>query len=191
MSHFLHFGPGKNELPAPWQNLDGSHDIRKKLRFEDGSASVIMAEHVIEHVPYKQALGFFAEALRVLEPGGVLRVSFPDVSRFLAWFNPLGPLTHEVVLTLDDRVRQYARALEVHLGAEVVERTALWLLLTGWGHEMAWSRETAGAALLVVGYADVQLYDYGRGRFGEFDGHHKDVGLEIATLETTVIEATK
>ena len=80
---FLNFGAGPNQLPEPWQNLDPTHDIRKRLRFENGSVAAILAEHVIEHVPFLQVLGFFQECLRVLEPGGMLRIAFPDIGRFL------------------------------------------------------------------------------------------------------------
>ena len=66
---FLNFGAGPNQLSEPWQNLDPTHDIRKRLRFENGSVAAILAEHVIEHVPFLQVLGFFQECLRVLEPG--------------------------------------------------------------------------------------------------------------------------
>ena len=79
MNHHLHFGAGQNQLPEPWQNLDASHDIRKPLRFDNDTAAAVMAEHVIEHVSYFYALLFLGEAFRVLKPGGVLRVGFPDV----------------------------------------------------------------------------------------------------------------
>ena len=83
MNLLLNFGAGPNQLPQPWRNLGPEHDIRKRLKFEDNSANAILAEHVIEHVPFLQSLGFFREALRVLKPGGVLRVAFPDIGRFL------------------------------------------------------------------------------------------------------------
>ena len=78
---FLNFGAGPNQLPEPWQNLDPTHDIRKRLRFENGSVAAILAEHVIEHAPFLQVLGFFQECLRVLEPAGMLRIAFPDIGR--------------------------------------------------------------------------------------------------------------
>ena len=83
MDLYLHFGAGLNQLPEPWLNLGPAHDIRKHLRFESDAAAAVVAEHVIEHIPFLQALGFFRECLRVLRPGGVLRVAFPDVSRFV------------------------------------------------------------------------------------------------------------
>lgn len=188
MTHFLHFGPGANQLPEPWQNLDQSHDIRKALRFDNDSAMGVMAEHVIEHVPYLQGLRFFAEAWRVLALGGVLRVTFPDVSRFIASDfvgSPRG------AMGLNHGAELYGAGLEKHLCVDTPPRLAVSLLLTGWGHQMAWTRDSCAAALLATGFSSVQYFEYGTGLFGECDGHHRDVGIDVAKLETTALEATK
>ncbi|HXK18145.1 MAG TPA: hypothetical protein VNG33_10105 [Polyangiaceae bacterium] len=77
----LHLGCGPFKLDG-WKNYDvGDVDITKPLRFETGSVRYIFAEHLIEHVPYLDAMRFFAEAFRVLEVEGVLRLAFPDVAR--------------------------------------------------------------------------------------------------------------
>lgn len=185
----LHFGPGKNMLPEPWQNLSAEHDIRKRLKFDNDSASVVVAEHVIEHVPYLQCLGFFREARRILEPGGVLRVAFPDISRFLkpAPFRP----------AFNECAPRYGELLAGHVGLPMPEspqtdptRAALWKMLTGFGHQMAWTDLSAAGALLVIGFSSVSRYEYGAGQV-QTDGHHQEVGGELAELETTVLEALK
>src|SRR3954467_15860847 len=111
MALFLNVAAGLNQLPEPWQNLDSTHDIRKRLRFENGSAAAMLAGHVIQHVPFLQALGFFQECLRVLEPGGVLRISFADVGRFLV------PGSRE--LALNKAALRYADDLSAPSGLEV------------------------------------------------------------------------
>lgn len=75
-------------------------DVRHDLRampwpFEDGSAEVILASHVIEHLTRDEGAAFLAECARVLAPGGVLALACPDLDRFIdAWrtgdFRPLG-----------------------------------------------------------------------------------------------------
>lgn len=189
MSLHLQFGCGHNQLPEPWQNLDASHDIRKRLRFDTGAVSAILAEHVVEHVPMLAALDFFGECYRVLEPGGVLRVAFPDVSRFGRWV----PRADGVRFELMPSALTYAQKMAARPGLEGIRdaRDALRKLLTGWGHQMAWTEHSAAGALFVAGFPIIRYCLYNEGRLSGLDGHHADVGLELAKLETTIIEATK
>lgn len=55
-------------------------DITKPLPFEDRSVEFILAEHVVEHISAPDALRFFQESHRILEPGGTLRVCCPCVA---------------------------------------------------------------------------------------------------------------
>jgi len=58
------------------------HDLLKPLPFADGSVSCIYAGEVWEHFELPQAKWLTAECVRVLEPGGVLRVCVPDGAVF-------------------------------------------------------------------------------------------------------------
>lgn len=193
---FLNFGAGPNQLPEPWQNLNAAHDIRKPLRFSTGTVQGILAEHVVEHVSFLQGVAFLTECLRVLAPGGVLRVCFPDVCRFVGRSVPAAA----VGFTIDARIyaeRMAARAGVVDL-AEIhaeqwhaLARKEMLQMLTGWGHQMAWTECTVGGVLCALGYSKVHVREYGEGALAGVDGHHKDVGDAIAQLETTILEATK
>lgn len=188
---FLHFGSGPNQLPEPWLNLDPSHDIRKRLRFENESAEAIFAEHVIEHVPYLQALGFFGECLRVLEPGGVLRIAFPDIGRLICCDVDSYKFTRNAATYAELlKVRPAMTILEIGPSEKLIHR-ALLQLLRGWGHQMAWTEDSAAGALLVTGFSQVKICEYGAGALMDVDGHHLDVGRELAKLESTILEATK
>jgi SAM-dependent methyltransferase len=189
MALLLNFGAGLNQLAEPWQNLGPTHDIRKRLKFENGTASAILAEHVIEHVPYLQVLGFFKECLRVLKPGGLLRIAFPDVGRFLT--------ERSMAFSFNPAALGYADALAERPGVELPAtgpdrtRAALWHMLTGWGHQTAWTEHSAAGALLVVGFSRVCRCPYGHGELAGIDGHHRDVGPELAVLESTILEARR
>lgn len=69
------------------------------LPFSNGAFDVVIASHIIEHLADPGAL--MAECLRVLRPGGVLRVSCPSRShgrRIGTWFGlRLDPEDHEVI----------------------------------------------------------------------------------------------
>ncbi|HKY34835.1 MAG TPA: methyltransferase domain-containing protein [Polyangiaceae bacterium] len=189
MDLYLHFGAGLNQLPEPWLNLGPTHDIRKHLKFESDAAAAIVAEHVIEHIPFLQALGFFRECLRVLRPGGVLRVAFPDVGRFL--------VSDDAGVALNAASLAYGDFLADRPGIELPEapraraRAALERLLTGWGHQTPWTEQAAAGALLVAGFSRVARRDYGHGDLAGIDGHHVDVGRDLALLESTILEAVK
>jgi predicted SAM-dependent methyltransferase len=49
-----------------------------KLPYTDASASVIRASHVLEHFPHGQVLDVLKEWVRVLEPGGILKIAVPN-----------------------------------------------------------------------------------------------------------------
>lgn len=172
----LQFGSGPNKLPAPWENFDVETDISKPLPFETGSARYILAEHVIEHVTFRQGLAFLQSCWRVLEPGGVLRLSFPDITR-------------EIPL------EEYKSLLYSHGAKNIHSQEDIWLaVLTNWGHQACWSKAAAMRILLAVGFEKVAAEMYGRSSHSHLnliDGHHLSVGWDLARAETTVLEAIR
>lgn len=88
----VNLGSG-GEGSAGWVNIDigRAHrdqslfwDIRRSLPFADGQVAMIRAEHVVEHLEFREDIPrFFAEAYRALEPGGHLRIVVPDGERWV------------------------------------------------------------------------------------------------------------
>jgi predicted SAM-dependent methyltransferase len=83
----LHIG-GKVRTPG-WEVLDaisGPHvdhvgNARDLQHFADGTFAEVYASHVLEHFDYKdELLATLKEWYRVLEPGGMLHVSVPDLN---------------------------------------------------------------------------------------------------------------
>ena len=59
-------------------------DCRRRLPFADESVAGCRAEHFVEHLEVREELpAFLADALRILRPGGVLRIIVPDAERYL------------------------------------------------------------------------------------------------------------
>lgn len=54
-------------------------DVTKKIPLKNNSVECIYTSHMLEHLSRDEVVKFLKEALRVLEPGGVLRVSVPDL----------------------------------------------------------------------------------------------------------------
>jgi SAM-dependent methyltransferase len=75
--------------------VDVVADISQRLPFEDGSADLIYASHLLEHFSHDETLTLLTDWRRVLRPGGQLMVAVPDldvIARMLVersgWFTP-------------------------------------------------------------------------------------------------------
>jgi Methyltransferase domain len=101
----INIGSGLSGIPG-WHNLDNSptiplsripvlnrllntpawprdvrrYDVRKGLRFADGSVLYIYTSHTFEHFTYAEALTVAKECFRVLTLGGILRIVVPDLA---------------------------------------------------------------------------------------------------------------
>ena len=85
----LNIGCGSH-FHGDWVNLDVAprdsavlaHDVTQHpLPFADGTFDAVYHSHVLEHLPKTEAPVFLKECLRVLKPGGVLRIAVPDLER--------------------------------------------------------------------------------------------------------------
>jgi SAM-dependent methyltransferase len=100
----VNIGSGLSGIPG-WHNLDNSptitlsripilnrllktpawpsdvqrYDVRKGLRFPDGSVRYIYSSHTFEHFTLAEALAIAKECFRVLAPRGILRIAVPDL----------------------------------------------------------------------------------------------------------------
>ena len=99
----LNLGSGERPLPgfvnvdtlADAPGVDVVADVTQRLPFDDGSAELIYAVHLLEHVATDRVPEVLADWRRVLRPGGVLMVAVPDldaIARILVdragWFTP-------------------------------------------------------------------------------------------------------
>ncbi|MGW4521082.1 class I SAM-dependent methyltransferase [Amycolatopsis sp. NPDC004378] len=87
-------------------------DIRQPLPFEDDCLDWVYAEHLIEHVTLEVAVAWLTEVRRVLTPGGLLRLTTPDLRKYL-----------ESYVRGDDFLTTHRRRLRV-FGDSVPDRRA-------------------------------------------------------------------
>ena len=142
----LHIGCGRSAI-AGWTNVDQFAlpgvdrvlNVGEGLPFED--VSFLYAEHFLEHLPLQEGLAFLRACRRVLSPGGVIRVSTPNLDWvMLTHYRPEGWSTD-------------ARAIEDCLNTNRAFR--------GWGHQFLYNRQTLGLALTTAGFRDVSFHRYG------------------------------
>jgi len=58
-------------------------DVTKPLRWGDNTVDVITAHHLVEHLDRAEGAYTLRECLRVLKPGGVIRLGTPDLHKFV------------------------------------------------------------------------------------------------------------
>lgn len=74
----LNLGSGDTPL-ANYENLDIKNGQSiYPLNYPDNSADEVRASHVLEHFPHHQTMDVLREWVRVLKPGGWLKVAVPD-----------------------------------------------------------------------------------------------------------------
>jgi predicted SAM-dependent methyltransferase len=84
----LHLGSGGRLLEG-WANLDINGlgglvwDLRKPLPLTKAQVRFVYTEHFIEHIERNDAVRLFSHARKVMAPGGVLRVSTPDLVKLV------------------------------------------------------------------------------------------------------------
>lgn len=93
MLKMLNLGCGARFHPA-WTNLDFvasgpevlTCDLRERFPFEDASFDVVYHSHVLEHFTPEEGDSFTREAVRVLKPGGWIRIAVPDLERIASLY---------------------------------------------------------------------------------------------------------
>ena len=84
--NYLNIGCG-TKFHQAWTNVDmvstdsavQAHNVLKGLPFQDTQFDAVYHSQVLEHIPQEHAADFLSECLRVLKPGGILRVVVPDL----------------------------------------------------------------------------------------------------------------
>jgi predicted SAM-dependent methyltransferase len=93
----LHLGCGWTPL-RDWVNVDLfatkadiPWDLRAGIPLRAAAADAIFHEHMLEHLSLRDGFLFTQECLRVLAPGGVLRIGVPDAGACIDSYSGAGP----------------------------------------------------------------------------------------------------
>jgi predicted SAM-dependent methyltransferase len=141
----LHVGCGEQILQG-WCNLDIQPlagvdlvvDVTAGFDFRD--VELIFCEHFIEHLHLDDGIRFLHDCHRALRPGGVLRVSTPN----LDW----------VVLT-------HYRPTAAEEERKIEDALMLNRAFHGWGHRFLYNAEILGHVLRGLGFSEVARCGYG------------------------------
>lgn len=127
------------------------HDIAyangvKRIPHADGSVGVVYSSHMIEHLDRREAFRFVRECLRVLAPGGILRLAAPD----------LLPLARAYVDGgfADDFLAACLLELDKPLGFRARLRK---LMFGGRGHHWMYDGRSLAKLVTACGFIDVRV----------------------------------
>ena len=71
-----------------WNRQIFIHDLTRRFPWPDNTADVVYTSHTLEHMSLTDGAAFLHECVRVLKPGGILRIVVPDLrpiaQRYLA-----------------------------------------------------------------------------------------------------------
>jgi len=94
----LHVGCGPNYVPG-WVNIDADKQYRadvyvdasKPLPYETDSVDAVLNQHFIEHLTLEEGMVFLKDCVRILKPGGLIRISTPDLLWLVQDYNKSTP----------------------------------------------------------------------------------------------------
>lgn len=181
----LHLGCGTN-LAQGWVNIDNNYDknidlrkldlnwdLTKPLPYKKDTVDLIFHEHFIEHLKKPDGEEFLRECYRLLKPGGVMRMGWPDLAKFIRAYAT--------------RDKKYFKYISQNVFYGMKYNT--WDELVGdffysWDHQYGYTRKHMKMLLEDIGFKDIKYHKYNDSEYG----FNLDVRNDPAT---TYIEAVK
>jgi len=175
----VNLGCGPRGLKG-WLNVDMARALHidivwnatHGLPFAAESCTAILNEHMIEHIAKEDAEKLLQECWRVLQPGGVLRISTPDAELYLRSYLGDGeflnhPSFEQKADTRMDRINMMMREYGQHL----------WI----------YDAESLSRLLTKAGFASVVRQSFGISQHPAMQG----IDYEIRAFESLYVEAVK
>lgn len=133
------------------------------LPFEDGAIGQVFTEHLVEHLTPRTALVLCSEFRRVLRPGGVLRMSTPDLALFAKLYQRARTGEDD-----GERARMLQEIAKVDPGVQdyVISDSRRWApsaafllnhIFRLWGHEWIYDADELTTLLTCAGFDRAQI----------------------------------
>ena len=154
------------------EKLDLDWDLRNPLPFPDNSVDYIFNEHLQEHLTVEEGISVNKDFLRVLKPGGVLRIATPDLDKIVYNFENT-PLSEDPVIK--------------HFKFDFIKTRAEWMNMSFsfWGHKWIYNYEELDRRLREAGFMGVKRCEV------QLSDRQDLCNIETRSGISLVVEATK
>lgn len=142
-------------------------DLAKGIPYPDESARYAYTAHMIEHLSRWQGLRVMRECLRVLSPGGTVRVVTPNLRDLVdSYLNHDFPPQHQMETAADSFMSELQTFREIE-GSR--SRQLLWRLTSGVPHQWMYDQESLMSLLREAGFPDPVVRTYREGLVPDLD----------------------
>lgn len=173
----VHLGCGANIMPG-WQNLDCVHNkpgvtywrcpqVSLSHLFGANSIDFIYTEHFVEHITLGEFELLLADAYRTLKPGGVMRISTPDLKVICRGY-------------INEAIQDYSQVgWFFESGADYVNEA-----MRLWGHQYLYDYDKLMSCVKKAGFKNHESSAFRKSRYPELCGlecrpDYRDLIVEI------------
>jgi predicted SAM-dependent methyltransferase len=159
------------------------YDLAKGIPAADNSVEVVYHSHLLEHLDREVGEAFVREVHRVLRPGGIQRISVPDLERYVrAYLQHLnsddGSGDHDdyIVPMLEQSVRREAHGTSLQRKSRrIVENLLLGdARKRGETHQWMYDRKNLTALLERTGFKDIRKVSFDESSIPGWDEYGLD-----------------
>ncbi len=189
----LQIGSGNNVYEG-WLNTDyepgipGVYrmDATRKFPFADNTFDYVFCQHMIEHIGYPEGQFMLRECLRVLKPGGKVRISTPNLAFVCGLYNS----------TPDERQRAYMEWSKATWVPDAPKASPAFVVnnfFRNWGHQFIYDSETLREAIERAGFHALKSFDLNQSDDPIFQDLENEQRLPkgFLAMETITFEGTK
>ncbi|HSX32082.1 MAG TPA: methyltransferase domain-containing protein [Candidatus Saccharimonadales bacterium] len=154
------------------KKLDLNWDLRNPLPYDEGSVDFIFNEHLIEHLTPEEGQVVIKDLMRVLKPGGVLRMATPNLAEVVEQYGSLP-------IDKDPTIKRF-KLTYIKTRAERIN-----IAFREWGHKWLYDTEELQRRIEEAGYKKIAFCKLRESTYPELRN------LEIREESNLIAEVTK
>lgn len=159
--------------------LQLNYNLLKRWPINDSSISFIAGSHFIEHLDLNHGIRFLKESFRVMKPGGVIRLSCPDLEIYARNY-----VEKNVDFFENKFIREWCAFSQAETAGEILAAKAY---DSGGAHKWFYDFDSLAHILEVAGFKDIKRCTRLEGKMPGLEA----LELPERELETVYVEAMK